>query len=433
MRARPRSQVLAAMLACISAAACFHDEPGLLLEIKTTTAPGPHHVELYVSERSCGSECASITPPSQTPQSRPAVSGTGWIVDDDARFFIDTTEPGVVRFQLQAPGDMPARVKRLLIVDADSTGVPRGAVALGPLDIPQASSEITRVTLNPADAIGSPTDNEHLLRWPRRTASGTDDAKTACAIIAHPSNDTEFFVPELDHDCDGASTECRDYAYLVDVPPTIDTANCMVSSTTCHIGGPTCFESKADNLPTCSPLTSPAYCLPHNLCSVQPTPCLSWDRTCIGSKIPGALISMPRVECSIHIDPNGTVCSGGKGMLEASAIVWDSPSQACAKVELGTMDAPPRFGSSATLDGHTISRSSVDPTRCTAQLDVSGTFQNGEELIGMIDVVTTAGGHRVVPMLLAASAVDCSTGTVAGIQCIGNTGGSGDPIYSSCP
>lgn len=147
-------------------------------------------------------------------------------------------------------------------------------------------------------------------------------------------------------------------------------------------------------------------------------------------EIPDALISMPRVECTIHVDGSGNLCGGGKGFLDASALVWDAPSRSCAKLELGTMDPPPWFGSSATIGGYTISRSSFVSAGCTAQLDISGALPNGAQLAGMIEVVTNAGGHRVVPWLLVASVADCTS--VAGIECTGVLGGTGDTVYA-CP
>ena len=80
----------------------------------------------------------------------------------------------------------------------DGSGNAVSVAVFGPLDVPHSNVVVARVSLVPADPLGAPSPNEHVLEWQR--PMGTDNTK--CVVVEHPSGSphTEFFVPNDDTD-----------------------------------------------------------------------------------------------------------------------------------------------------------------------------------------------------------------------------------------
>ncbi|MDB4956920.1 MAG: hypothetical protein JWO36_4489 [Myxococcales bacterium] len=409
-----------------------HDRPGLLVEVKTTTEAGPHHVQLYVSKLGCGSDCPSIIPPATGSATRSPVSGTGWLVEDDQKFTVDLDGAGLAKFLVEPDATGDAMIARVLAVDVDAAGQPLGASSFGPIRVPGSQPSAVEIVLSPADAFGAATGNEHLLRWERRSppAPNSDD----CVVVQHGGGKSEFFVPTADHDCDSLASECDAFGYLVDTPPRkLSDGNCtaLAFGGSCKIGGAPCVESLAvPPLPSCVPLVAPGYCLPHVICNTS-APCQTWDPACLRGKFFNAGPTVPRLECILQLDAlTNKPCGNGMGPVDASMTVLDSPTSSCKSLQLGTMDAPPSFDSSAILGSLTVELSGFQQVGCTAAMTLTGTATPGGDLAGMAEIVTETGVHRVIPWLISLRQSDCATIVTAPIICTSQVGGTADSLYT---
>lgn len=362
------------MIAIAAAAAACSRPSGTYLEISVPA--NAKAVELFIGDTPAGS--ATIGPPmsdGQSPKGR-YYSGEGWTSVETSASFGALTGTSLT-YRLEREPATGNTLQRLLVVAYDGQGDPVGVKILD--DIPIASRATTlRVTLDPAMPIRSPNAQasaERVQVWRR---PGDDTAtRSACAMVWHPSDlagsAVEFFVPDDDTDCDGASHECSsssawNYCEVDDTRLGILDASCMAArdNGACRVGGPpSCVDSGCD-APDCTP--SPIYgCLPSAVCTNADTlGCSTLDASCVAMAI--APPAVPKVHCQLTL-VSGQNC---EDLLDATAFP-QLGMRTCAGVQLQTFGPTPNFGSSLAADGVIYSLSPNGTGPCAYSLRMTGT------------------------------------------------------------
>lgn len=414
-------------------------EPGALVIVNVPA--GATHVELFVSQGSC-EECSSLTPPSLQGLSDQPLYGDGWIVFDLERFHVDLEGATTARFFLKNDTGTEIKLQRVLAVALSGTLEQEtvvGAATVGPLHVPDGEVELV-IDLAAADALGSMSSNEHVELWRRPNDAST---YSACAIVQHPDGHTEFFVPDLDRDCDDFMPrpdrleECTDYGNSR--PPTIEEARCVTRldpvTPHCRIGGSMCTDSVTTEM-ACVPVEH-HHCLSDRVCGALAnasgtcavTPFTS---ACIATAI--SLTTMPIASCELLIDDvTHAPCNGtgtGTGRLVAGPIVNDLGG-ACSDLEIATMAKPLTFGSTAEVGRDsdpsgavelatlTLAEDTFDGATCSIGISWTGLRYYSD--FALLRVKTTTGVLRVVPLKIHATpAYDaCPTGDTVTCDAIG--------------
>jgi hypothetical protein len=420
------------VICCVGLVACFHDKPGVSIEV--TTTPGVQRIELYLSTQpSCGGNCPAITPPDHHAQ-----PGTGWIIDDVTAYYAATSAD--TSFLVENTTAADVTVQRALALGLDAAGRPLSVAAFGPFVVTHDSSAVARVTLVPADPIGTTSPLEHVTAWDR--PPGLSD-KTSCVVVQHAgaAPSTEFFVPKDDLDCDSVQgSECAPLVYqAVNSPPTnIADASCAATSGTFCVLGGRCSEIPGPDV-ACMPLAapSPTYCMPDELCDPMAAACGSYSMACMGARIRGHVglgtATMPKIDCMLYVDTLGAPCGTGTGTFDASAVAMDQGTTKCRSIELGALKTPPTFATSGMVGTTSIALSNFQDTDCLATIAISGTLlapPGGIQTeIGMTKIVTDSKVTRVVPLVFSWQTADCVNIQIP-FACTGNPGLSTSSLYS---
>lgn len=422
------------MLGVCALAGCG-DKIGMAVEI--TGPKTVANLDLYLSTGDCQDNggCPGYIIPPQTgsgsgSNTRPRQPGDGWLVDTTDRYTVPVKD-GKVTIQLQADDDSDRDVARALAIGYDDNGQVVAAATFGGFTIPINSSAIAKVSLLAADGdYGSTEKAEHLEIWPQRIDM-TPPTLTECVLIQHDapggSGKNEFFVPSSDTDCDSVSHECNAWAYLYDNAPIgLAKSSCVTvdsSSGTCQIGGTACSETDPGQGSACEGVIMPTYCLPGALCPTTADSCPQIDETCL---MPRTNDTTPQIDCGVGLTAS-VPCNSGQAMILAAPLVPETGT--CKSIEIGVPAAPLAFDTMLdTGTGVTAQLDQFDEATCSVRITFSGTFTGAvSDSYALADIATETGAHRVVPLRLSYSTIDCSVGTP--IDCMVVAGDGNDPLY----
>lgn len=380
-------------------AAC-NEPPGVTLEVLRTDK-AVTKVELYLGEKCDG--CPSVmAPPQMTPRRAHLFK-----VNDPTVFSATEWNGDRAGFRLESATGMLQKVPLILAVGYDANDKPIAASSFYDGEIPVDHGEVWITTLTSTTPIVDPmpdADGERIAVWPQRRRG------PRCVMLEHGTSIADAVVPADDTDCDGlaAANECAPYVpTAVNTVPTLATANCVThvpaanGAQLCMLGGPVCNEMTAITVVTCDPLDVD-YCAPSKLCAV----CPDGNFDCIKSALQQASIGLPRingVECSIPMNPDGTVCadeSRRHDELDLSGLL-EGGSTKCVDVAVSELALPISLHHSMPVGGATLTiRNFTEP--CKVDIEWTGRYDRnaGGERLLIVEAELDNGKHIVAPFYL---------------------------------
>ena len=284
-------------LLIIALAACSTAD-SVAIEIETHD-PAIVRVELFVAGAPCAN-CDGIAPPGTDPtiaNSKP-LGDVSYVVGTD-RFDTRVDGDGIAGFLLK-PDAQNTMVPKLAAIGFDANGAPLGFVVddtsfdLVPLLGTKRRYQLESRTVQQAMHVG----NDQIVTW--RT-EGTDPAhpSPSCLAIVRHDEETEFFSPEADPDCDGfgSGEECDPTWYKYKTPMDGVPVQCLVDEGgACQVGNlGTCIDG--DTAATCQSYNK--FCVPQVACTKCMPP---YDQACLNSI--GTLASATRLHCRVPIFPD---------------------------------------------------------------------------------------------------------------------------------
>jgi uncharacterized protein YqkB len=402
-------------------AACGGDEPGMRLEI-AADATGAVKVEVYLATRACASCGGGIAPKGLATK----LDGDVWLLDGDLMHGTSSTaaklDGGKYVYDLRTPD--PASdtdVAFIVVIGYDASGK---AVAVGELTdvtIRHDATEWYRLHLGPATDRPSSDDTnpagERVYVW-HRTAP---DAAACVGLETASSSGVKrlWLVPEDDTDCDEIDLDCDRYAYYATgQPPTIQDANCLISSTiqgqtrpSCMIGGDVCIDGQSRD-PVCGPI-HPHVCVPDGVCQVAA--CAPNFDMCLRNNA-----SILRVKCVIPYNPmTGQRCplpSMNSALVQLGALVGKpgmptSPSTTCTSMMFADLQLPrPHLSQVLAQNGVGFTHSPINPP-CDFGLTwaTGNVSQNNTRMFAAIDLGLQNGNHMEIPLELGFADADCAS------------------------
>jgi hypothetical protein len=187
-------------LVCVLAAC---GDSGLLLDVNAGSTAKT--VEVFIPRDSVGNRMG------MPPMNSMAMQGEVFADVDIASATVDG-DHGLILLQ---PGSID-QVPALLVLASDASGAPVGYAVVrdpdGPIQLRHTQSDRINVELEPTSTYPltpqrAPVTMTQIARW---SPQGADPAG-ACVGVIHPDGSGEFFGPEDDNDCDGATPECDDH------------------------------------------------------------------------------------------------------------------------------------------------------------------------------------------------------------------------------
>ena len=403
-------------LAILAAVAACGTPDGLTIEV-IVDDPSITSVELWLGDH-CRSDCPrGVVPPDLTPmpvtQAYTVIDRVPWIVTKD-KF-----EDGYAGFVIESPVDATLPI---LFIAAYADNQIKWSATFYNVDVPDHDTKHWRVHLlptTPVETAPAPPNTERVKHWNRPD-------RPACLLVEHWSDRVDpirdLLGPADDPDCDLAidDADCAPWtANAVGFPPTLETANCVLSETQgtgtrCVIAGPECTQGLQNPGGGCFPLPEP-YCTPGSFCqcagSLDPTlDCLKRhiaDGTNVGS--------LPYAKCVIRIKEDGSSCDGSTPIpLSMQRLLGLNDLRHCTAIRVNELTIPfGAFDQSVEIDATSLLKLGEFTAPCDTTVHFDGTSM--QKLVhGLVEVELDNAHHLVVPLKIEIKA-DCTQSSMCGV------------------